>query len=246
MDNIFNNNLIIDIVLRFFYPTRCACCEKILKEIEIKSGFCKQCRAIIKPTNNNKCLKCGKILSDISKEYCKDCERKNHEFIQGKSVYSYSGPMKDAMYKFKYSNRRYLAKVFAKDAYVSHRRWLDTIKPDIIVAVPMYNRKKKRRGYNQAELFGEALSYMIKVPIVKELVVRKKNTKPLKTLSSKERASSLKNAFECTKRFQRPVDILIVDDILTTGATVDEVARTLKKAGAGRIYCMFICAGIEK
>lgn len=230
-------------MVRFFYPARCAACDKILNENEINAGFCRACRSIISLTKGANCLRCGKPLNDSTKEYCGDCQRKTHEFTQGKAVYEYVGVMKESMYRFKYSNRRSIAEAFAKDAVRLYGSWIRNISPRIIIPVPMYEKKKKIRGYNQAEVFGKYLSKKTHIPCEVSVIERGRNTKPLKTLNPKERKMALKKAFLSTKKFAKRVDVLLVDDIFTTGATVDEVAVALKDAGAGEVYCLFICSG---
>lgn len=238
-----NLNSIIDIVVDFIYPPRCAACDKILKENEIFAGFCGTCRSIICLTTGATCMTCGKPLKNPHKEYCNDCLKKDHQFTEGKAVYEYKGIMKDSLYRFKYANRRSYAGTFSKDAVTLHGDWLRRIRPRVIIPVPMYDRKKRVRGYNQAEVFGRYLSDKTNIPCMNDVVIRKKDTKPLKTLNPKERKATLKRAFRETKRFNRKYDVLLVDDIFTTGATVDEVSECLKEAGAGKIYCLFICSG---
>lgn len=238
-------NKIINAFLNLLYPERCPGCDKILKNNELNRGFCKSCDSKIVLAKGHTCMTCGKNLKDSHREYCPDCERVQHRFHSAKAVYEYKGPMKDAMYRFKYDNRRSSANTFARDAVRLHGEWLKSIRPVAIVPVPMYERKKRQRGYNQAEVFAEYLSGYTGIPVLKNAVIRKRNTKPLKTLTVTERKSNLKNAFKNTKVFRKNVEILVIDDIFTTGSTVDEVSEALKQAGAGEIYCLFICTGQE-
>lgn len=242
----FNIHLIIDIVVDFIYPPRCAGCDKILKKIEIKSGFCKQCRAIIETPYKDECLLCGKKLLQKDLEYCFDCRAKGHNFTQAKSVYVYDGIMKNSMYRFKYSGKKEYANTYARDAYKLYERWLNSIKPNYIIPVPMYKGKERKRGYNQALAFADELSKVTGIPCEGDAFVRVKNTKPLKMLSPTERRLNLKNAFKKVKDLPKNADILIVDDIFTTGTTVDELSRLLIDEGVNRIYCLFICTGKAK
>lgn len=234
---------IIDIVFQILYPPRCATCDKILEENENFYGICQCCRAIIKPTVGSICMKCGKLLLDSSKEFCKDCENKSHRFVQAKSIFEYSGPMKEAMYRFKYSNRRTMATGFARIGVMQHGDWIKGKNPRLIIPVPMYAKKENKRGYNQAELFGRALSIETGIPCDSSVIVRKRDTKPLKMLDPAQRKNNLRQAFKVQKRFKRKADVLVVDDIFTTGATIDEVSSVLKDAGVNNIYCLFICTG---
>lgn len=238
-----NLNSIIHIVVDFIYPPRCAACDKILKENEINAGFCRRCRSIICLTSGATCMKCGKPLKDSDREYCSDCLKRNHRFSEAKAVYEYKGSMKESLYRFKYANRRSYAGAYSRDAVMLHGEWIKRIEPKVIIPVPMFEKKKRVRGYNQAEVFGNYLSKYTKIPCVTDVVVRSRNTKPLKTLNPEERKANLRLAFKGVKRFKRKYSILLVDDIFTTGATVDEVSTCLKESGAGEIYCLFICSG---
>lgn len=233
----------IDIVLDFLYPPRCVVCNEIIEKIEIKTGFCKCCRSIIRLTPQDICLKCGRPLGDSTKEFCGDCMDSHREFYSARAVYEYTGSIKPAMYRFKYGNARFAGRVYARDALDNHRDWLEVIKPRLLVPVPVYPHKKRVRGYNQAEVFAGYLSDLTGIPMNRDLCIRVVDTKPLKTLSPAERRQNLKDVFINTKVFRNKADVLIIDDIFTTGATVEELAKLLKEAGAGRVYCLFICTG---
>lgn len=99
------------------------------------------------------CVKCRKALTDLTQDLCGDCGKKAHAFVQNRAVYAYDGPMKEAMYRFKYSNCRAYRRIFAKDAWRIYGDWLRNLEVDAVVPVPMYAGKERRRGYNQAEVF---------------------------------------------------------------------------------------------
>ncbi len=147
------------------------------------------------------------------------------------------------MYRFKYSNRRDYAGFFAKAAIKYNGVWLREIAPDIIIPVPMYPGKKRKRGYNQAEIFGRKLSKEIGIPCREDIIYRIRDTMPLKALVAAQRQTKLKEAFECRRIIPGDIRILLVDDIYTTGSTVDEISGTLIKSGAVDIYCLYICIG---
>ena len=112
----------------------------------------------------------------------------------------------------------------------------------MIVPVPMYRLKQKGLGYNQAETFAVALARECGLPVDAGLVRRKRNTTPQKELNDLERKKNLENAFGITKETWDYKNVLGVDDIYTTGSTVDAVAKVLKEAGAEKIY--FLCISI--
>ena len=112
---------------------------------------------------------------------------------------------------------------------------------DVLVPVPMTEERRKSRGYNQAELIAENLSGLINVP-VSDKAVKIKETERQATLNAKERAENLKGSFKAYKKDFRNKSVAIVDDVLTTGATADELARVLKRAGAGKVYVLTVAS----
>lgn len=228
--------------LELIYPSRCPACDDLLGFDELAVGFCKNCSPLIKRVGEDVCIKCGKS-NPGDRELCPDCMKSSRKFEQARAVYEYSGPIKEAMYRYKYANRRNYSQIFASDAKTAQGRWLRAVSPRVILPVPMYLKKRAKRGYNQAEEFGRALSKVSGIPFAEDVVLRTRDTPALKTLGPVDRLKSLRDAFECTKVFRKKADILLVDDIFTTGATADAVSDVLISAGAGRIYCLFICIG---
>ena len=160
---------------------------------------------------------------------------------QAKALYLYKGAVKKAMYRFKYANKREYAVFFAKRAVEEYGDWLS--QTEIIVPVPMYGKKQRQRGYNQAESFARELSRLTGIPVDKECVIRIKDTTPQKELSDVERKNNLENAFQKGKSIVQYRHILVVDDIYTTGYTAQAVARELRKQGGRHIYLLSICIG---
>ena len=114
---------------------------------------------------------------------------------------------------------------------------------EAIVPVPMYSKKERYRGYNQAALFGRALSEKMDIPCIPRLMIRVKDTRPQKELNGRERENNVKNAFQSSDNVVKYKRILIVDDIYTTGNTIDAVSFLLKKAGAEKVYFLTISIG---
>ena len=114
----------------------------------------------------------------------------------------------------------------------------------MIVLILLYKKKQKKRGYNQAEVFAKALGEKVGIPVCTDLLTREKNTIPQKELNETERKNNLKNAFKITKNIVQLSYILLVDDIYTTGSTIDAAATVLREAGCKYIY--FICVSIGR
>jgi len=229
-----------ELLLSIFFPRRCPVCDEVVLDGQ---KICPACVKKLIYIKEPACKKCGKKLEDERQEYCGDCVRKQHYFLQGKGVFSYQKEMKLSMYRFKYSNRREYALFYADAAAKQYGEWLSRHKIEAIVPIPMYPGKKRRRGYNQAEVFAKALSQRMGIVIENKMVRRVKNTSPLKELSEKQRKDNLKGAFQVDANIVKYSKILLVDDIYTTGATVDAVAEVLQKAGVKEVYFLSICIG---
>jgi len=229
-----------ELLISIFFPRRCPICDEAIPYGE---KICKTCATKVIYIKEPACKKCGKQLENERQEYCGDCSRKKHYFEHGKAVFSYQKDIKLSMYRFKYSGRREYADFFAEEAAKRYAAWLRRHGIEVIVPVPMYAAKKRGRGYNQAEVFARALGKETMIPVEKNLVIRVKNTLPQKSLNDKQRKDNLKGAFQVRANIVKYSKILLVDDIYTTGATIDAIAELLKMSGAKEVYFLSICVG---
>lgn len=229
------------------YPPRCPCCDRVLLPEERSEGFCRTCDATLPRTEEPICRKCGKPLDNALAAYCHDCTMRRHAFVQGRGLLVYEGSVRDAMYRFKYSNRRAYRHAFATEAQRQYGWWIRDRGIDLIVPVPMFAAKRRKRGYNQAEEFANALSQVTDIPCILDAVLRIRSTAPQKGLSDRQRKTNLKDAFALKNETIRKQiygrNVLVVDDIFTTGTTCDAVSEVLLMAGARAVYCMYICVG---
>ena len=227
------------------FPDRCPGCDRVLPDGFDDTGFCAECKKHITVISEHFCLKCGKLLENDSQEYCSDCRQRKHIFKEGRAVFLYRDEMKGTMYRFKYANRRCYARIFAKQAQKRWGGWVADCAPDSIVPVPLYRKKQRRRGYNQAMVWARELEKCWKLPVDGTVLTRIRDTRPQKTLGPEERRQNLRQAFRAKKELAAGRKILLVDDIYTTGSTVDEAAAALMRAGCGEVYCLCICTGRE-
>ena len=116
-------------------------------------------------------------------------------------------------------------------------------RPDALIPVPLHRKKIKKRGYNQAELIARELGRCWGVPVITNLVVRSKNTRPMKEIVGTDRQNNLKKAFKLGTNDVKLNTIIIIDDIYTTGSTIDAVARECRKAGIENIYFITVSVG---
>ncbi len=223
------------------YPPRCIICDELLETNE--QGIHKSCIHLLYPVNEPTCMHCGRPFALPQREYCYDCERKHRKHTrQGKSLYLYQEAAKMMMYRFKYSNKREYAYFFAQDTVRRYDKWIRQSRIQAIVPVPMYRKKERMRGYNQARTFAKELSLLTGIPIW-EAVHRIRDTAPQKGLDDIGRKNNLKNAFQFCENNVKYKYILLVDDIYTTGSTIDSVARVLRLAGVEEVFFLSICIG---
>jgi len=230
----------VELILSIFFPRRCPICDRT---IAYGQKICEDCVEKLVCIAEPVCKKCGKQLENERQEYCGDCMKKEHYFTQGKAVFSYQKEMKLSMYRFKYANRREYATFYAEWAMERYGEWIRKRGIEVIIPVPMFAGKRRNRGYNQAEVFAKELSDVVRIPVDKNLVKRVKNTKPLKTLTERQRKDNLKGAFQVGANIVKYSKILLVDDIYTTGATIDAVAEVLREAGIKEVYFLSVCIG---
>ena len=229
-------------ILELLFPPRCPGCDEILRQYEREAGFCKKCYRKLHFIGDHGCITCGSFVADPTREYCYDCKKRSHNFNQARSVFLYAEPMKKAMYRFKYSNRRSYARVFADYIMKYFGQWINRKQIDVIIPVPMYYKKQRVRGYNQAQVLANELAKRTHIPMVTDYVIRDKNTIPMKKLDDTARRLNLENAFKIRKSSVLFKKVLLVDDIYTTGATVDVISKQLKLAGVKEIYCITVCS----
>lgn len=228
-------------ITNIFFPSVCPICGKI----PVKGQkICEECRKNIVIISEPKCVKCGKPLVDEHKLYCSGCGRRQHFFDKGVAVFEYSGFFRESMYRFKYDNSREYADFYAGVTARIYGKQFQEWEIDAVVPVPIHKERELKRGYNQARVFAEALVKHTGLHMESRLLIRKKKTVPQKELTEEMRYRNLKDAFAVNKEKMRGIEnILLVDDIYTTGSTVDACSSILKKAGAKRVYVLCISAG---
>lgn len=205
-----------------------------------EKGVCQSCKGKIKFIQKEVCLQCGLPVKN-HREKCDECEKTKHFFKGGRPALSYEF-IGDSVFRFKYSNRPEYAQFYA-DCMAEHcREWLEAIDADAIVPVPLHRKRLIRRGYNQAELLGNALSERIKIPCLANLCQRTRNTAPQKLFDRKDRQINVKKAFIVKENVVKLNTIIVVDDIFTTGNTIDALSECLLEAGVKRVYFLTVTA----
>lgn len=226
-----------DVALDILFPPVCPVCGR-----PSRSYFHPECEEKLVPVRGARCAVCGKQLNDERESLCLDCRRKRHEFIQVISVLQYTEAARQCIYRFKYKNKREYAKPLAYLMWKYAARRIRFYRPEVIVPVPMYAAKKRRRGYNQTELLAQALSDVSGIECAPDALVRTRATRPMKELTAGERAANLAGAFEPAGALPWK-RVLLLDDIYTSGSTLDACAAALKAGGVQEVYGICLCTG---
>lgn len=201
--------------------------------------FCTDCYAHLPFNNGNVCAHCGR--STVNPEQrCNDCAGFETSFTIARSPFYYAPPIDNLIRMQKYDNCKYMARVFGVFLSEYYIKYFSDA--DVITFVPMTEGKKRGRGYNQAELLAQNLSVRTGTPY-EELLVKEKDTERQATLNRADRLLNLKGTFKVRKgALIEGRTIVLVDDVLTTGATAEGVSSVLKKAGAKAVYVLTVAS----
>ncbi len=226
-------------VLNILYPRHCPWCHEILKDQT--ALICEECAQELSPIRGSRCMKCGHPVRE-QEELCGECTRRTHEFTEGRSVFLYNEGWKTSIEKYKYFGCReygdYYGECLSRLLEERQSFW----RVQRIVPVPMHWRKERMRGFNQSWDLAQKVGTKLSIPADHHLVLKVRSTKSQKKLTAEERLHNLSGAFSVTRRIPGE-RILLVDDVYTTGSTMDTMAQGLKRAGAGEVYFITLCMG---
>ena len=195
------------------------------------NSLCPDCLKTVTYNNGTVCPVCGRKTAIA--EICMECKAKAPVFKKAVSPLIYENGAKVLIAKFK-NGSAYLKDYFAE---IIADKLKDFPEFDYIVSVPMTKKRERERGYNQSALLAKSLSERIGIPFLSNALIKTKETSAQKSLSRKEREKNLTGCFKVEKRdLIKGKTVLLVDDILTTGATAEAIGNKLLGAGAKRIY----------
>lgn len=228
------------------YPPCCPFCDQPLRQQEWQMKVCRNCQKQAVYITNNHCLKCGKFIYSEKEEFCYDCSRYSHHYDQARSILSYQGKSKEALYRFKKSNRKEYAEFFGEEICRLLGRWIYNCRGDYLIPIPLYYKSEGGRGYNQADILAKVISRKTGIPVCENLLQKVMETKQQKDLDKTERRKNLENAFVVLPEHRALIDgktVILIDDIYTTGATADAASKVLKDAGAARVFVVTVAIG---
>ena len=224
------------------FPRRCPVCDGIVKTWG--ELCCPDCVKKLEYLGSNYCMKCGKGLLDQETEYCHDCRKYTHKFIRGRSLYRYVS-VAGALFRFKDQGRQEYADFFGEELYKHLGNDIRSMNAEAIVPVPLHKSRLNERGYNQSLLLGKALAKRMELPCLDKIAARHKKTVPQKQLSYAERQNNLKKAFKLCVNDVKLNTVIIIDDIYTTGSTVDALSEVFLENGVRIVYVITLAAGME-
>ncbi len=214
--------------LDLLFPPVCLVCHRRISKA--KDVLCPDCRDRTAVITDDYCTKCGTPLKE---SFCQSCAEHDYVFSFSRSVYQYGDVIQALIHELKYQGFNSPAKFLAEGMQSYTKDNHEYAGYDLVMSVPLHRVRKRERGYNQSELIARKLARSLDIPY-SEPVQRKYYTQSQTLLSSEERKHNLKDAFRARKNLQGK-KIILVDDVFTTGSTVNEISKTLREAGASKI-----------
>ncbi len=230
------------------FPRRCPVCDRPVRPFG--ALICDECSD--KPVHTEDaakygvfCRKCGRPLKtpeSVADGRCESCRGQGHLFMRGTAVFMYAG-MKDSLYRFKYEGRAEYADYYAGEMALKLTEYFRPDEAQLIVPVPLDKNRQKSRGYNQAGLLAKGICKRTGLPLGEHALDRVRRTLPMKSVTAAERRDNLKNAFIAHSNDVKFKMIMLVDDIYTTGATMDACAMACLSAGAAGVNFIALAIG---
>ena len=233
-------------ILNYFFPPFCLICGKGTPDegsLLVCTACLRDVTLIVRPS----CPRCGKPFPTARGDdhVCGECLHTTSNIHSVRALGTYEGTLRKIVHLIKYRRKAAVAVVLER-LLERHGHWGDgAAASDIIVPVPLHKQRLRERGFNQAVLWGNVVGKKFCIPVERNVILRTRWTDPQVTLRGRERENNVLNAFSVRKpALLRNTKVLLVDDVYTTGATMKECARVLRKAGASRIDGLVIARAI--
>jgi len=225
-----------------FFPSFCELCSSLL-EFPRERVICHACWKSIRASHPSYCLCCGRFFEALEEPHvCQVCLEKRPPFSHHRSCGKYKGKLKDIILLYKYRHFQVLGKDLANFVYRALGReeeiWW---KVDAIIPVPLHPKRKKKRGFNQAQIIAKELARIKGIELRDQMLLKIKNVPPQTSLRVEERAENVSGAFGVAKgnKIKGKV-VLLVDDVYTTGSTIRECSSVLRKAGVKEVKALTV------
>lgn len=230
--------------LDLVYPRRCESCHGTVQDAG--RYLCWDCMTRMQLIQHPYCGRCGDpIEGDVDHDpMCAYCARHRIWFTQARSAVRYRGPIRELIQSFKYRNALYLSRDMNLLIRACVQAHYGSMRFDAVTSVPLFGKRERERTYNQATILARDMASELGVPYRNRVVTRVRDTQTQTHLSAADRRKNMASAFAARDSIgvngQR---VLLIDDVMTTGATVNECARVLKKAGAEYVYVATVARG---
>lgn len=234
-------------ILDLLYPVKCPLCGAVLGREE--QGVCEHCLSCIPEVTEPCCKHCGKPIMGIEEEYCMDCCSRDSVLEQGTALWVYTDTMRKAMADFKYQGCLTDGDFYGQEIVRLRGEVLQYWNPECIIPVPLHWRRRWFRGFNQAAYVASVVGEEMGIPVFEDALVRTRNTSPQKGLNDKQRKENLKGVFAVNPIWLEGITayqkVLLIDDIYTTGATLEACGLALRNAGVEKVYFICLCIGSD-
>lgn len=229
-------------IIEFLFPINITC-NACGRENFNRKPFCDECEKNLPRLFGSVCNHCGR-KTFYETERCDSCSGRETYFDVARSVYDYDSPVNELIRSLKYDGKRYISKIFAKDLNNIYIK--NFLNCDFVLYVPMTEEREKDRGYNQARLLAEEFSRVSGVRVENDIIYKRRETQRQATLSFEGRRQNLSGSFGVRNRKRlENKRVLLIDDVMTTGATAESVCFLLKKYGASFVAVLTV-ASVQK
>ncbi len=235
-------------ILEIFFPSHCISCENIISKDAL---FCSACWQKLQFITEPKCKICSypfEVEIKYSGAVCSRCLARKPYYDKSITIFRYNNVIRKAISDLKYHDQTFLAKKFTRILFEKARNEISDA--DLIIAVPLHLSRLRKRKYNQAILLAKNIAKLAdNLKFFSDFLIRTKNTEPQVSLRSKQRAQNLKSAFAVKKKYENEVKgkkIILLDDVMTTGATLENCAKELKKKGAREVVVLTVAKTVFK
>ena len=236
--HLLNFRIDTGILKQAIFKQNCVLCASCIESnIANNHAVCKPCLNDLPWHPNTSCLQCGLASTGtgLNTIICGSCLNNPPDFDVTKAVFLYAYPIDAMMQRYKYGSLLNLGDTFGE--FLAEKTALENV--DLVIPMPMHPQRLKERGFNQALEIAKVLTKNCKGKLNYKSAERQTLTPPQASLPLKERVKNIKGAFKVNGDFTEK-RIAIVDDVMTTGASLNELAKTLKKAGASHVECWVI------
>lgn len=237
-------------ILNLVYPFNCENCGEEIRESK-GYAICENCMKQIKRISHPYCYHCGKPLSPMvsfeEKAVCSDCYNKKDLFYSIRSVTYYQGVMRKCIHLLKYKKQVKLIQPLGNLMinYLNVNCDINIQRIDLVIPVPLFKEDFAKRGFNQSNLLARTIADYFSISFSEDLLIKDKENLSQVGLSKTERKNNVKHVYSINSTCEIDCNnILLIDDIYTTGATVEACCKELRKAGAESIYVLTLARGV--